>query len=214
MMNPLRFDEISRADCPSASSSFLLPEECTSSCSSEKLQALRKGSNREESAFTSRMKSQGVVCRLVTYNHGEDPSLDIHIHGGLGKPVVVDAVLSGGRAAQSGVQRGDRLLSIDGKKDFTHMSGKSVQASLRPPTTLIFMGFEGRQQSEVRLLAHSPAQVFFGQATAPVSGYCPVVRGDGLRTWQRIDLHRHHGRQRRSGAIFEAANDECSATPV
>lgn len=156
LINPLAFHKIPHAECSAARADSWPPPVCAPHCSAQ-------GGAKEESAFTSRMRSQGVVCRLVKYCRGEDPARDIHIHGGLGHPIVVDAVFSGGKAARSGVQRGDRLLSIDDRKDFTHMSGRSVQASLRPPTTLIFMGFEGRMHSEVRLLPRGPARASSGK---------------------------------------------------
>jgi len=109
----------------------------------------------QESVFTNRMKAQGVVCRLVAYNYGEMPSYDIHLTGGSGKPIVVSAILPDGRAARSGVRRGDRLVSINGAKDFLQSSGSGLMASLRPPATLIFMGFEGPLNSEVHLLENA-----------------------------------------------------------
>lgn len=104
-----------------------------------------------ESEWSARKRNSGAVCRLVQYKHGDTPSLDIMLEGGAGEPIVVSKAKEHGRASKSGVRRGDRLVNVDGSKDFLEHSAVHVQINLRAPTTLVFIGFEGQARSEVRL---------------------------------------------------------------
>lgn len=111
----------------------------------------------QESEWSARKRRSGAVCRLVEYKEGDKPSCDIFLEGGAGKPFVVSRVKEHGKAFQSGVRKGDRLTSIDGAKDFLHFSAIHVIVTLRPPVSLVFIGFEGVARSEVRL--HSSNEV-------------------------------------------------------
>mmetsp|Transcript_16435 Transcript_16435/g.57439 ORF Transcript_16435/g.57439 Transcript_16435/m.57439 type:complete len:330 (-) Transcript_16435:49-1038(-) len=57
----------------------------------------------------------------------------------------------GGQAARAGVRAGDRLVSIDGRKDFIGLTADAVREMLQAPTLLVFLGFVGKLQAEVRL---------------------------------------------------------------
>jgi len=49
------------------------------------------------------------------------------------------------------VKAGDRLVSIDGKKDFLGLQAKAIQEGLKTPVVLVFLGFVGKLEAEVRL---------------------------------------------------------------
>jgi len=105
----------------------------------------------EEQEWDARQKQTGAAGRLVVYERGEKPQGDILLRGGKGRRVIVTAVTEGGKAAQAGVKAGDVLASIDGKKDFREKPAEVVHASLTAPAVLVFMGFVGKLQAEVRL---------------------------------------------------------------
>jgi len=135
---------------------------CSSSCSSCSLlgrrccpEANEKRSGRdlfeeeEEEEWELRQQKSGTVGRLVVYHDGESPSEDVVLRGGGRRRHVV--VAEGGLAARVGVKAGDRLVSIDGKKDFLGLPAETVRQRLRAPTVLVFLGFVGKLQAEVRL---------------------------------------------------------------
>ena len=51
---------------------------------------------------------------------------------------------------EAGVKAGDRLVSINGKKDFCGGSSDAVREMLVPPLMLVFTGFVGKLHAEVR----------------------------------------------------------------
>jgi len=104
-----------------------------------------------EADWSARRRHSGAVCRLVEYQSGDKPSDDLLLSGGMGMPVVVSAVQAGGVASKCGVQRGDRLASVDGCKDFFQVPAEQTMNTLRGPTTLIFVGFVGHMRAEVHL---------------------------------------------------------------
>jgi len=65
--------------------------------------------------------------------------------------IMVTAVRENGVAAKAGVVAGDELVSIDGRKEFVGHPAHVVHASLRAPVTLVFLGFVGKLQAEVRV---------------------------------------------------------------
>eukprot|EP00419_Tripos_fusus_P001233 CAMPEP_0172690926 /NCGR_PEP_ID=MMETSP1074-20121228/24210_1 /TAXON_ID=2916 /ORGANISM="Ceratium fusus, Strain PA161109" /LENGTH=182 /DNA_ID=CAMNT_0013510931 /DNA_START=78 /DNA_END=622 /DNA_ORIENTATION=+ len=79
------------------------------------------------------------------------PSTDITLAGGSGRPVQIVSVRDKGVAAIAGARIGDRLASIDGKKDFMELPATVIQDRLKAPTSLVFMGFIGKLEAEVRL---------------------------------------------------------------
>jgi len=64
---------------------------------------------------------------------------------------MVTAVRGDGPAARAGVIAGDQLISIDGEKIWEYYPAKAVLSGVRGPATLIFLGFSGKLQAEVRV---------------------------------------------------------------
>mmetsp|Transcript_43599 Transcript_43599/g.78350 ORF Transcript_43599/g.78350 Transcript_43599/m.78350 type:complete len:568 (-) Transcript_43599:86-1789(-) len=111
----------------------------------------RDHSNEEEEEWVARQQRTGTVGRLVIYSEGDLPQDDILLRGGHDRHLVVAAVRDGGPAAKAGVKAGDRLVSIDGKKEFLGLSADAVRDRLRAPAMIVFLGFVGKLQAEVRL---------------------------------------------------------------
>jgi len=106
----------------------------------------------EEEEWDQRQRKSGTVGRLVVYHEGESPREDVVLRGGGSRRhIVVAGVREGGQAARVGVRAGDRLVSINGKKDFLGLSADAVRDQLDAPTILVFLGFVGKLQAEVRL---------------------------------------------------------------
>merc|ERR1712087_355996 len=85
------------------------------------------------------------------YHAGDNPREDVVLRGGGRRHIVVAGIREGGQAARVGVRAGDRLVSIDGKKDFLGQSADDVRERLEAPAVLVFLGFVGKLQAEVRL---------------------------------------------------------------
>lgn len=129
----------------------------------------------EEEEWDMRQRRSGTVGRLVIYHRGELPRDDVVLRGGGKHHVVVAGVREGGQAAKVGVRAGDRLVSIDGKKDFVGQAADAVRDQLAAPVVLVFLGFVGKLQAEVRLScsAHicgfsARQEVIRGSCDAPV----------------------------------------------
>jgi hypothetical protein len=74
-----------------------------------------------------------------------------------------------------GVRAGDRLVSINGKKDFMRdrLSADTVRDRLQAPTSLVFLGFVGKLQSEARVTC--------ANLTCGISTKQEVVQGSTVR---------------------------------
>jgi len=136
----------------------------------------------EEAEWDARQQQTGAAGRLVTYDEGDSPTEDLVLRGACWRRKVVASVVNGGKAAQSGVKAGDVLVSINGKKDFQAQSADSIHDSLVGPVTLVFMGFVGKLEAEVRLNykqkvcgLSSQQQVVFGRPDAPLQVCDEVV---------------------------------------
>jgi len=105
----------------------------------------------EDEEWELRQKQTGAAGRLVIYEYGEKPRDDVMLRGGNGRRIMVTAVNEDGKADRAGVKAGDVLVSINGKKDFIGYSADIVHASLVAPVLLVFLGFVGKLQAEVRL---------------------------------------------------------------
>jgi len=105
----------------------------------------------EESQWEQRQRQTGAAGKLVIYEKGESPGDDVMLRDGCGNKVVVSMVIAGGKAWKAGVSHGDVLVSIDGKKHFAGLPACQVRELLRAPAVLVFMGFVGKLQAEVRL---------------------------------------------------------------
>jgi len=136
------------ASPPSRSLEFVPTPSCSSSCMAK---PNRNFQQEEEREWAERKARSGTVGRLVVYRDSDQPQNDIYLRGGGSSHVVVAAVREGGMAAKANVKAGDRLVSIDGKKDFVGKAAEAIHQSLMPPTILVFCGFVGKPTAEVRL---------------------------------------------------------------
>lgn len=110
----------------------------------------------EEEEWETRQRTSGTVGRLVMYQKGDHPKDDIVLRGGGGgRHIVVAGVRENGQASRTGVRAGDRLVSIDGRKEFLGLPADMVRERLEAPTVLVFLGFVGKLQAEVRLTTPS-----------------------------------------------------------
>jgi len=107
--------------------------------------------DQEEKEWETRQQRNGIVGRLVIYPPTDNPQEDLKLRGGAGRHIVVAAVKDNGRAAMAGVRVGDRLVSIDGKKDCLRLPAGIVHQSLQTMTKLVFVGFVGKLHAEVRI---------------------------------------------------------------
>lgn len=107
----------------------------------------------EEDEWVARQRLTGAICRLVRYSEDAiTPKDDIlNLRSTRRGRIMVTAVREKGIAAKAGVVAGDELVSIDGRKDFVGHPAHVVHASLRAPVTLVFLGFVGKLQAEVRV---------------------------------------------------------------
>lgn len=143
----------------------------------------------EEEEWNTRQQQTGAAGRLVVYEAGDRPRDDILLRGGGTRRIMVASVTDGGRAAQAGVKAGDVLVSINGTKDFQGKSADAVHAGLVAPVMLVFMGFVGKLQAEVRLNykqktcgLSSQHQVVYGRPDAPVQVLEEIVFQPGNAT--------------------------------
>jgi len=106
----------------------------------------------EEEEWMERKRVTGVIGRLVQYQMGEIPSKDVlGLHRTCQGRLMVTAVRGDGPAARAGVVAGDQLISINGEKIWEYYPAKAVLSGVRGPATLIFLGFSGKLQAEVRV---------------------------------------------------------------
>mmetsp|Transcript_18392 Transcript_18392/g.42945 ORF Transcript_18392/g.42945 Transcript_18392/m.42945 type:complete len:521 (-) Transcript_18392:74-1636(-) len=106
----------------------------------------------EDEEWKSRQRINGVIGRMVRYLAGEKPSEDIlRLRSSRYGRIVVTAVREGGPASRAGVVAGDELVSIDGWKGFAECAPHIIHGCFKAPLTLIFVGFVGRLQAEVRV---------------------------------------------------------------
>lgn len=110
------------------------------------------GHNEEEEWF-ARQRLTGAIGRLVRYSEAEIAPKDdiLGLRCTRRGRIMVTAVRENGIAAKAGVVAGDELVSIDGRKEFVGHPAHVVHASLRAPVTLVFLGFVGKLQAEVRV---------------------------------------------------------------
>lgn len=118
----------------------------------EELQPLPLQALRDEEEWLERKRLTGAVGRLVRYKEGHLPANDIK---GLcltrqGR-IMVTALQPDGPAARAGVTAGDQLASIDGKRFTVTRPANAMLAHLEGPVTLVFLGFAGKLQAEVRV---------------------------------------------------------------
>lgn len=121
--------------------------------------------SKEEEEWLQRQRISGVIGRMVRYIEGDTPVEDIlGLRCSRRGRIMVTAVREDGRAARAGVVAGDELKSVDGWKGFQSCPANVVHANLIAPVTLIFVGFVGKLQAEVRV--KRPAEPSCGLPTA------------------------------------------------
>jgi len=118
----------------------------------EELAPMTKQAIQEEEEWLARKRLTGAVGRLVRYKEDEKPSDDVlglrlTRHG----RIMVTALQQDGNAARCGVSTGDQLASINGRRVYAAGSANAILANVRPPVTLVFLGFAGKLQAEVRV---------------------------------------------------------------
>lgn len=123
----------------------------SSYCNLLDTEEVKPGKDAEDEEWDARQQQTGAAGRLVVYDERDRPREDLILRGGGQRRIMVTSVLEGGKASQAGVKAGDVLVSIDGRKDFQGMTADAVHASLRAPVKLVFLGFVGKLQAEVRL---------------------------------------------------------------
>lgn len=116
------------------------------------VQKIRHPAEEEEDEWLNRQRLTGAVAKLVKYHEGECPGEDIlKMRSSTKGRIIVRHLLSDGPAAQAGVVPGDQLACIDGVRDFALAKAEVMLRDLRGPATLIFLGFVGKLQAEVRV---------------------------------------------------------------
>eukprot|EP00746_Dinoflagellata_sp_MGD_P057312 gnl/MRDRNA2_/MRDRNA2_24683_c0_seq1.p1 gnl/MRDRNA2_/MRDRNA2_24683_c0~~gnl/MRDRNA2_/MRDRNA2_24683_c0_seq1.p1 ORF type:complete len:230 (+),score=21.96 gnl/MRDRNA2_/MRDRNA2_24683_c0_seq1:169-858(+) len=82
---------------------------------------------------------QGAILRRVDYVVGEHPMADIlALSGGLGSPIFVIELLTGGIAECAGIRVGHELVGVASFPKFREHRASELIALLPTPTTLIF----------------------------------------------------------------------------
>lgn len=167
---------------------FLQPSRSSSSYCGNSAESLPQVEP-EQAEWDARQQQTGAAGRMVTYEDGDNPTEDLLLRGASWQRKVVASVMAGGKAYQAGVKAGDVLVSIDGKKDFQSKSADSIHGILEAPVVLVFMGFVGKLEAEVRLNykqkvcgLSSQQQVIFGRPDAPVQVMDEVVFQPGSAT--------------------------------
>lgn len=145
LMRPLTPEPMPR-DALASDSRSPIAGYCTNSA------AIEASGHNEEEEWLARQRLTGAIGRLVRYAEADAPKDDIlGLRCTRRGRIMVTAVRENGIAMKAGVVAGDELVSIDGRKEFTGHPAHVVHASLRGPVTLVFLGFVGKLQAEVRV---------------------------------------------------------------
>jgi hypothetical protein len=107
----------------------------------------------EEEEWLARQRLTGAIGRLVRYSEADPSPKDdiLGLRSTRRGRIMVTAVRDRGIAMKAGVVAGDELVSIDGRKSFVGHPAHVVHASLKAPVVLVFLGFVGKLQAEVRV---------------------------------------------------------------
>lgn len=139
----------------------------------------------EEEEWFHRQKISGVIGRMVRYIEGDKPMEDIlGFRCSRTGRIMITAIREDGRAARAGVNAGDELKSIDGWKGFRNCPAHVIHGSLRAPATLIFVGFVGKLQAEVRV--KRPAEPSCGLPTG--RDIVPALGSARGKAWSSVRL--------------------------
>jgi len=105
----------------------------------------------ETERWDQRQQKSGAIGRLVLYHANQSPKEDVFLRSDGHHHIVLAGLRDGGQAARAGVSVGDRLVSIDGKKDLLGLQAEAIQEGLKAPVALVFLGFVGKHEAEVRV---------------------------------------------------------------
>eukprot|EP00929_Paragymnodinium_shiwhaense_P063556 TRINITY_DN31750_c0_g1_i1.p1 TRINITY_DN31750_c0_g1~~TRINITY_DN31750_c0_g1_i1.p1 ORF type:complete len:740 (-),score=127.20 TRINITY_DN31750_c0_g1_i1:427-2646(-) len=106
----------------------------------------------EEVEWLKRQRLTGAIARVVQYDSPELPDEDIlGLRRTSAGRMLVTGIREAGPAAIAGVVPGDQLISVDGEKDFASYTALFLHRRIRRASTLVFVGFVGRLQAEVRV---------------------------------------------------------------
>lgn len=164
----------------------------------EELAPLALQALRDEEEWLARKRLTGTVGRLVRYKEGQRPADDI-----LGLcltrtgRIMVTALQEDGPASRAGVTAGDQLASINGERTFRKGPAKSILANVLAPATIVFLGFAGKLQAEVRV--RQPDQPRCGLPAAT-----EIVLNHSGRTSSRLRLTEAVIFQTRISSLFIA----------
>mmetsp|Transcript_26604 Transcript_26604/g.48745 ORF Transcript_26604/g.48745 Transcript_26604/m.48745 type:complete len:445 (+) Transcript_26604:149-1483(+) len=107
---------------------------------------------KEEEMWLARKQLTGVVARMVSYAPGEKLSDDIlSLQRTPNGDLMVVSLCPDGPASMAGIVRGDKLVSINGRRTPSNVKEDVILAGLRGPMTLVFLGFVGKIQAEVQV---------------------------------------------------------------
>jgi len=112
--------------------------------------------NEDSDPWEERRQRTGACARLVRYQPGDQPRRDVSFSGGDGKRIQVTWMRAQGRTHLAGVKLGDTLASIDGWRVPKEEDAESVYNRVNAPCILIFLGFIGKMNAEVRLTTQLP----------------------------------------------------------
>jgi len=107
----------------------------------------------EEKEWVMRKMKTGAVCRMAFYRSGgQEPIEDIlGLRWTKTGPLKVSALLPGGTASQYGVEVGDQVVTINGREPYEGLLAEAIRMRLQAPVVIIFTGFVGKLQAEVRV---------------------------------------------------------------
>jgi len=137
------------ADSPGPSAVMNSPIFKTDADTSE---ATKSSYTKEEEEWLERKRLSGVIGRMVHYAKGDVPSKDIlSLSRTSNGRIMVTCIRPDGQAARAGVVAGDQLVSINGEQIWEYTPAKAVLSGVRGPASLVFLGFSGKLQAEVRI---------------------------------------------------------------
>ncbi|CAE7841997.1 Fubp1 [Symbiodinium microadriaticum] len=125
----------------------------------------------EERSWEQQRRQVGLVGRLVVYKDSTTLREDFVLRPGLRQSgAVVAMVRCPGLAEKAGIQVGDRLVSVNGKRlqDVADCVSMGVVTDVELPAALVFMSKIGKVTSEVRLVSSAPVEMDFTLASDKV----------------------------------------------
>eukprot|EP00439_Symbiodinium_sp_Y106_P057819 s2200_g8.t1 len=124
-----------------------------------------------ERSWEQQRRLVGLVGRLVVYKDSATLREDFVLRLGLRQSgAVVAMIRCPGLAEKAGIQVGDRLVSVNGKRlqDVADCVSMGVVTNVELPAALVFMCKLGKISSEVRLVSSAPVEMDFTLASDKV----------------------------------------------